>query len=99
MDWRERNYYWIDYSMVRQPDWKSIAKSIKLFPPYNHVKAHPGYDPCFVFTNGAHWANQMLSCRKSDAAMVEEAMQRMEQTDSGYFYFRFVKLSPEMCGQ
>ena len=71
MDWRERNYYWIDYSMVRQPDWKSIAKSIKLFPPYNHVKAHPGYDPCFMFTKGSHWANQMLSCRKSDAAMVE----------------------------
>lgn len=99
MDWRERTYYLIDYSMVRQPDWKSIAKSIKLFPPYNHFKAYPGYDPCFMFTNGAHWVNQMLSCRKSDAAMVEEAMQRMEQTYSGYFYFQFAKLSPEMCGQ
>lgn len=99
MDWRERNYYLIDYSMARQPNWKSISKSIKLFPPYNHFKGYPGYDQRVPFSNGVHWANQMLSCRKSDAALVEEAMKNMEEVYSGYFYFRFAKLTPDMCGQ
>ena len=36
MDWRQRKYYLITYSMEKPYNWNEISKTVRLYPPYNH---------------------------------------------------------------
>ena len=100
MEWRHRKYYLISYSMEQPFNWNSIAKSIRLFPPYNHFKAYcskigVSYDGLAWRETGEHIPSQMLSCRLEDADEVELQMGRLRNHCS----FDFCELTPTMCGQ
>lgn len=100
MDWRNRKYYLITYSMAQPYNWNQIAKSVRLYPPYNHFKGFQTdkaltYDGCAWETTGQYVPSQMLSCSIQNADEVELQMERLHQSRS----FMYHELTQEMCGQ
>ena len=101
MDWRNRKYYLITYSMHRPYNWNQISKTVRLYPPYNHFNGFRTnndmtYDGCAWEMTGQYLPSQMLSCSIADADEVELQMERLHQNKYGLF--KYCELTKEMCG-
>ena len=102
MDYRNRNYYlanidYVSYDM-RLKIFKLVTPSLKIHPPYNHVKNKHQHD----YVDGLSW-QMMLSCKKEDSEALEYELRKAERNDryDGLYSSgsNFVKLSKELLGQ
>lgn len=98
MDYRDRNYYLVrlDYFSykMRMGYFKLAAPSLKIHPPYYHIKNNHQPQDCI---EGRYWQtwHMMLSCKKEDSEALEYELRKTERRDGS----RFLKLTKELCGQ
>lgn len=103
MDYRNRNYYLVNIDYVsydmRLKIFKLVTPSLKIHPPYNHVKNKHQHD----YVDGLTW-QMMLSCKKEDSEALEYELRKAERNDNDYnsvrsFGSHFIKLDKKLCGQ
>jgi hypothetical protein len=107
MDYRHRNYYLVNLDFfcqnMRIEFFKWAAPSLKIHPPFHHIKTNTNHCSDHLFNpggqdrlNGRYW-RMMLSCRKGESEALEYELNKAVRRDG--CGTDFIKLNQEICGQ
>ena len=75
---------------------KNNIKSLKISPPYNHIKANSDSGKWDGAMAEIGYVQMLFSCRAYDVDKIEEIFREILEHDN---YFRYVELKKEICGQ
>ena len=75
---------------------KDNIKSLKVSPPYNHIKTNPSNSKWDGDISEIGYVQMLFSCRKYDVCKIEYIFGEISKHDN---YFRYVELTKEICGQ